>query len=154
MGVAAIALIAGGLQALSTVSGVMQARSQAKQQALEGEQKANAQSLKIRQQASAAKTSFFSSGLLLEGTPLSAIDNIFNAGLEDINRIGTNSNSAIKTTAGNARSKVLSSLSSIASTASFGGGDVSNGLNVGDSLTGNNASFNNSSLPWSSSYKG
>jgi hypothetical protein len=145
---AEIALIMGGLQALSAVSSMKQAKDQAKQQALEGEQRANAQSLKVRQQASAAKTSFFNSGLLLEGTPLSAIDNIFNTGLEDIGRIGSNTNSAIKTTAGNARNKFLSSLSNAAATASFGGGDS---LSGGDANLVTNFQADKS-LPWSSQY--
>jgi hypothetical protein len=56
----------------------------------EGKLAAKNKAQEVAQRTAAARTSFLSSGITMEGTPETAISGMFTTGLEDIRQIGTN----------------------------------------------------------------
>lgn len=77
------------------------------------------------------QSSFLNSGVTLEGTPMTMIENAFDLGTKDINQIATNANTKGKNSMIQARSKALGALGT--SFSNMGGvsdifGDTFNGI--------------------------
>lgn len=103
-----------GLQARQTIQ---QGKQEAKAVTQKAELDARNKALEIRRRTAALQSSFLSSGFEMEGTPISSITGVFDAGIADINQIGTNANIQSKNIMQNARSNALNNLLSTATTA-------------------------------------
>lgn len=79
-----------GFSALQAVSTIGAAKDQAKDTIAEGKMVAENKARETRLKADRARSSFLSSGITLEGTPMSALDDIYDTGLADIGQIGKN----------------------------------------------------------------
>ena len=125
MGIETIALI--GLAAASAASGISNAKDEAKSVVEQANIDAETSSKKTILKAARQRSSFLNSGLLLEGTPLAAIDDTFNIGIQDIDQITSNANAKSKNIVSSARTEALTSLAgtamgSVGSGSLFGGG--------------------------------
>jgi acyl CoA:acetate/3-ketoacid CoA transferase alpha subunit len=111
--VAAIAsLVSAVSQTASSFSGINNAKREASAKVAEGNIAAENKAREVLLKAAQARSSFLTSGLTLEGTPLAAIDDIFTVGLADINQIRSNTNVAASGIVSNARTKALKSAES------------------------------------------
>lgn len=120
-----------GLNLFSAASQQSAAKKQAKATIAEGNIVAANKAKEVARRAAAQQVSFLNSGLTLEGTPMNVIESTFNTGLEDINQIGANYNTAAKNQISAGRSAALSTLaSSFSSVAmpSIGGSSAFNGI--------------------------
>lgn len=77
--------------------------------------------------AARQQVSFLNSGLTLDGTPMSAIQNTFKTGLEDVNQITSNANKQAKNIISAGRSEAIGKLASAGAGVAFGGGDIFSG---------------------------
>lgn len=110
VGVETIAIA--GFTALSAYEKIQEGNSAAKAATQEGEyQITNAANDTVRQ-AGRLRSSFLSSGLTLDGGPLAAITQAFNAGNTNIARIAQNANNRSSNAMNAARSKALSTIAS------------------------------------------
>tara|TARA_R110000851_G_scaffold246062_1_gene398765 strand:- start:6495 stop:6962 length:468 start_codon:yes stop_codon:yes gene_type:complete len=113
-----------GLSVFSAVSSIGAAEDQAEatveQANLEAENKAK----QVRLKAASQQVSFLNSGLTLDGTPLSAIQNTFDTGISDVNQITSNANTQAKNIISSARTDAIGSIAGSFAGASFGGGDI------------------------------
>lgn len=91
----------------------------------------------VQARASKVKVSFLNSGLTLAGTPISAIESIFDVGLEDINLISKNANTQSKNIISKARNDAILSLA----TAAVGGIGGAGGFEGADRAIGNASGF-------------
>lgn len=124
------ATIAGGVQQMEA------AEDAAAAEVRRGDIEADNTAKRVRRQAGQAKTSFLSSGLELSGTPMAAIESIFDTGLEDINLIQSNSQSRAKNIISDARSGFITSLGTSVLSAGMGGGFSAPGItNFGQTAT-------------------
>ncbi len=126
MGIETIALAA--LTTASVYSSVSAGQKQAKQIVAQGELAAREKAKEVRLRTSRAKVSFLSSGLSLEGTPLNALESMFNTGIEDINQIRSNANAGAKNAIASARSQALRSITSAFAMSSFDLGFSNSGM--------------------------
>jgi biotin carboxylase len=122
-----ITLIVLGLTAVQGIAGVMSANKQAKAMAQEASLNASNKAKETRIKAARAQASFLSSGLSLQGTPETSIENIFLTGKQDIYRIRSNAKSEISSTIGAARNEALFSMAMAGAGAAQGSGMFSNG---------------------------
>lgn len=137
MGIATAALL--GLTAVGGLSGISDAKKNAKAIAAQGEQDALTSAQATQQKVSRAKVSFLNSGFTLEGTPMAALGGILNAGFQDVNNIAVNANSKAKNLVSAARTKAILGLGQAGLTAGIGAGL---GAGLGDSLTFGTESWN------------
>lgn len=109
-----------GFTALQAVGSIQQSKAQAKavvQQAnINMQNKAKETMLK----AARVQSSFLTSGLTLEGTPMAVIEDTFNTGLQDLNQIRSNANTEAKNIISAGRSEALGKLASGFSGMDFG----------------------------------
>ncbi len=105
--------IMAALMAVKTYGTIKQGKEQAKEFVRKGEFETKQKAKEIRMRAAAAKTSFLSSGLSLEGTPAMSLSSMFSVGMEDIQQIMTNANISAKGAISAARTKAISDIASI-----------------------------------------
>lgn len=118
MGIETISLIAAvGTTAFSAINTMTQAKQQAKATVQEANLNMKNKARETALKAASVKTSFLNSGLTLDGTPASSIDDVFNVGLADIDLLRTNANRASKNIMSSARMSVLSDVMKTASQA-------------------------------------
>lgn len=129
MGIETIALI--GLATASVVSGMSNARDEAKSVIEQGNIDAKSSGKRTVLKAAQQRSSFLNSGLLLEGTPLAAIDDTFNIGIQDIDQISSNANKKSKNIISSARTQALMTLATTAAT--VGGGSLFKGATTSTS---------------------
>ena len=115
-----------GLTAFQAVSQIKQSEREAEATVKAGDLQAEAKGKETRLRAARAKSSFLTSGLTLEGTPMAAIGDIFKTGLEDIDQISTNTNTRAKNIISSGRTQALGTLASGIGGA-FGTGDIFGG---------------------------
>lgn len=126
MGVEVAAIASALAKTASSFAGINNAQREAKAKVAEGNIAAEDKARQVRMKAAAARSSFLTSGLTLEGTPLAAIDDIFTVGLADMNQMRKNTDVAARGIVGNARTKALESAASTLTSMDFG--------NVGGSI--------------------
>lgn len=78
--------------------GIKQARAESNATIKQAETEARNLKLKTKAMAGAQKTSFASSGLELEGTPMAVIQNTYETGIADVNQYIKNANRQAKNT--------------------------------------------------------
>lgn len=105
--------------AISAKSQMKQAKSQAEAIARQGTLEAKNKARETVYKAANLRQSFLSSGLTLEGTPMSVINETINTGQEDISQIIANANARAKNTMSAGRTAALNKLGSAFSSASF-----------------------------------
>lgn len=101
-----------GLQVAKAVGDYNQSKSQARQIREQSKQAAKARAQEIRALAAEQRASYLASGLELEGTPMSVINDTYNTGLEDITAIGTSAKTQMKNTLRQGRSSLLGGFAS------------------------------------------
>lgn len=111
-----------GFTLLSAFSQMQSAKAQAKAITQEGALNAANKARETRIKAARVKSSFLSSGLELEGTPMSAISDTFNVGIADTSQIIKNANFQSRNTMSQARSKVIGDMAQSFGMAAMGGG--------------------------------
>ncbi len=131
MGIETALIATAVLSAASAVSGIQTANKAAKAKVQEGNLVLANKAKEIKAKASKAKVGFLNSGLTLEGGPTLAIDSIFDTGLEDINQIRTNYNTASKNIISEGRTKALEKLASAAGSFAMGSGMSMGGTSAG-----------------------
>lgn len=114
------ALIIGGLQLASGVSQMKDANRQARAIAAEGDIVAANKAKEIRAKAAMQKVSFLNSGLTLDGTPMSVIEETFDTGLQDVNQIRSNYGARAKSAVSAGRSAMLKGFASAAGSYAMG----------------------------------
>lgn len=141
MGLETVLLIAGTLGKAHMQASA--AEAQAKQAVREGELEAQERAKRTRAKAGAQKTSFLSSGLTLEGTPMSAIQATFKTGLEDVDLVLSNADRRAKNAHRAGRSQVIGTLASGARSFAGGGFETGGGgqLDLSGDLKGINVPF-------------
>jgi hypothetical protein len=126
-----IALV--GFAALSAVQQVRASEASADAAAAEGAAKVKSKAKETRIRAARAQSSFLTSGLTLDGTPMAAIEDIFSTGQEDIDQITSNTNTQTGNIISSGRTQALGTLASSVGGA-FGGGNIFGGATVGSTL--------------------
>lgn len=126
-------LILGGLTAAQAVGSVYSANQQAKALAKQGQVAAQEKAKQVSAQMAQQKTSFLSSELELEGTPMSVISSTANVGRADIENMVSNYNKQIKNTQRQGWTNALGSVASMG--ASMYAGGMFDGLLKGSSGT-------------------
>lgn len=101
-----------GLRVASAISDYKQSKSQAKSIKEQGRQMAAARANEIRALAAEQRVSYLASGLELEGTPMSVINDTYNTGMKDIAAIKSNTKTQMKNTLKQGKSSLLSGLAS------------------------------------------
>lgn len=161
-------IVFASLTALSAASKMSAARDQAKQitrngqaQAdalkVEGELAAKEKAKQIRHAAARQTSSFLSSGITLEGTPMDVLDETYTTGREDIENIGrnyqtsannvvSNANAQAKNTISSARTEVIGDIAGSFGNSTFGQSLFdSNGFTV--PFTGSSSYVNAAGIP-------
>lgn len=110
-----------GMNALSAVGSIQQSKAQAKAAVQEGNIAAQNKAKETKLKAASLQTSFLNSGLTLEGTPMSVIEDTFNTGMQDINQIKSNYDNKAKNIISAGRTEALGKLASGMSGMDFGG---------------------------------
>lgn len=119
-----------------------QAKATVREANLVSENKAKETVLK----AARLQSSFLSSGLTLEGTPMSVIDDTFNVGIADLNQIKDNANIQSKNLISQGRTQALSTIAGGFSGMDFGSlGFGSGGFTVPG--TGSSTTFSPNGVP-------
>ena len=90
------AAIIGGLQVASAIGNYNQAKSQARQTIRQGNQMAENRAKEISRLVAQQRVSYLASGLELDGTPQSVMNDTYNTGLEDIKAIKSNAKTQAK----------------------------------------------------------
>jgi len=116
-----------GLTAAAADAKIGQANKKANAVVDEGRLVAASKAQAVKVKASKAKVSFLNSGLELAGTPIAALTGIFDAGVNDINRIAEGANIKAANITSAARAQAISSLAMGAALSSFGGGSPTMG---------------------------
>ena len=123
------------MAAVSTAIGAVSTMSSAKKQAKSVVQQANIAAdntaKKTALRAASAKTSFLNSGLTLEGTPMTSINEMYTTGLADIAQIRSNADTQSKNIMSQARMSVFKDIASSAA-----------GQAAGSYMTGANSPIN------------
>lgn len=101
-----------GLQVAKAVSDYNQSKSQARAIREQGKQAAAARAQEIRALAAEQRVSYLASGLELEGTPTSVINDTYNTGLEDIKAINSNTRTQMKNVLKQGQASLLGGLAS------------------------------------------
>jgi hypothetical protein len=99
-----------GLSVASAASQQSAAKKQAKATIAEGNIVAANKAKEVARKAATQRVSFLNSGVTLDGTPMNVIESTFNTGLEDINQISSNYNTAAKNQIAAGRSAAIQSL--------------------------------------------
>ena len=129
MGVEVMALLTIGSSLLQARATNQAAEADAEAVVRQGELQGREKAKEVRLRAARQQSSFLTSGLTLEGTPMAAIQSTFATGLEDINQISENTNIRSKNIISTGRTEALSGLAgSVAG--SFGSGDIFSGSNT------------------------
>lgn len=126
MGFETAALI--GLTAVQASGAQRQARAEAKSVAERGTLDAANAAKQTVYRAATQRQSFLSSGLTLEGTPMSVINETIATGGADVGQIATNANRQSKAIISAGRSKALGIIASAAAGASFSSGNIAPGF--------------------------
>ena len=114
-------IILGGLSAASAIGSVYGANQQAKALAKQGQVAAQEKAKQVSALMAKQKTSFLSSELELEGTPMSVISSTANTGRADIENMTSNYNTQIKNTQRQGWTNALGSVASMGATMYAGG---------------------------------
>ena len=139
MGIAAAALV--GASVYSAYSGMQNAKKQSKALAEQGALEAENKATQVKAMAASQKTSYLSSGLELEGTPMAVLGSTYATGQKDIAQIISNYNTQSKNIMSEARTKALTSLASMGGTLYSGGaGGGSSTSNTMSSTSGGSVS--------------
>ncbi|MBQ5784654.1 MAG: hypothetical protein IIW11_06720 [Bacteroidales bacterium] len=117
-----------GLQVAKAVSDYNQSKSQARAIREQGKQAAATRAQEIRALAAEQRVSYLASGLELEGTPTSVINDTYNTGLEDIKAINSNTRTQMKNTLKQGQASLLGGLASAGASMY----DMYSGLNNAD----------------------
>lgn len=110
MGIETIAFAA--LTAMSAISKISAGKQQAKAAIQEGNINAANKAKETRYKAARQTLSFLNSGLTLEGTPSSVVDDTYATGIADTNQIISNANSKSKNIIAQSRSEAISTIAS------------------------------------------
>lgn len=113
---------------MSAQSQMRQAKSDANAVAQQGTLEAKNKARETVYKAAQMRQSFLSSGLTLEGTPMSVINETINTGKEDINQIIANANARSKNTMAAGRTNALNTLGKAFAQSSF---DLDMGFGAG-----------------------
>ena len=124
MGLETIAIL--GLSLFKANAAIKQSEREAQAVAEQGTLQAKEKGKETRLRAARVQSSFLTSGLTLEGTPMAAIQSTFSTGLEDINQITENANKRSKNIISSGRTAALTELAS-GIAGGFGGGDIFSG---------------------------
>lgn len=101
-----------GFTALQAAGSIKQSKAQAKAAIAEGNIAAENKAKETKLKAARLQSSFLSSGLTLEGTPQSVIDDTFNVGLTDLGQIKSNYDNKAKSIISAGRTEALGKLAS------------------------------------------
>lgn len=133
------------VSAVSTAIGAVSTMSSAKKQAKAVVQQANIAAdntaKKTALRAASAKTSFLNSGLTLEGTPMTSINEMYTTGLADIAQIRSNADTQSKNIMSQARMSVFKDIASSAAGQAAGGFMQDVGSSFGDALSASKGTF-------------
>lgn len=103
--------------------------------------------------AARQKVSFLQSGLALEGTPMAAVQGVFDTGIEDINLASRNANTRASNIVSQGRSAAIGTLMSTGASMFAGGmgmtGQSAGQLDIGGDLKGINVPFTGQSASFS-----
>ena len=110
-----------GFTALQAVGSIKQSKAQAQAAIAEGNIAAQNKAKETQLKAARLQSSFLSSGLTLEGTPQSVIDDTFNTGLTDLGQIKSNYDNKAKNIISAGRTEALGKLASGFSGVDWGG---------------------------------
>lgn len=108
MGLETIAIL--GLALFQADAAISQSEDEAQAVIDQANLDAENKSKETRLRAARQQVSFLNSGLTLEGTPLSAINSTFDAGIADVNQITSNANKQAKNIIAAGRTQAISSL--------------------------------------------
>lgn len=115
-----------GLAAFQASQTIKQSKAEAQSIVDQADLAAASKAKETKLKAARIQSSFLTSGLTLEGTPMSTIQSTFDTGLEDVNQITTNANTQAKQTISAGRTGALTSLASTAM-GTIGSGDLFSG---------------------------
>lgn len=121
MGLETIVIL--GLSLFKANAAIEQSEDRAKAIAEQGSLQAKKKGKEVRLRAARQQSSFLTSGLTLEGTPMAAIQSTFATGLEDIDLISTNANKRAKNAISAGRTAAIGELAG-GIAGSFGSGDI------------------------------
>lgn len=110
MGIETIAIL--GLAGLSAMNSINSSEKEAKATIAEGNIATANKGKETRAKAARLSSSFLNSGLTLEGTPMSTIEDTYNTGLQDIGQISSNYNNKASSIISKGRSAALSGMAS------------------------------------------
>lgn len=125
-----------GVTAYQAVSKTSAARKEAKAVTEEGRLLAENKARDTVREAGRLQSSFLSSGLTMEGTPMEVLKRSYQYGLEDINQIAKNANARSKNIMTKARTQMLEGFTSMVNGIDFGGGNALDDLTSGSSAFG------------------
>lgn len=131
MGLETIALL--GLSVLKASSAISQSEDEAQAVVDQANIQAENKGKEVRLRTARQQSSFLTSGLTLEGTPMASIQSTFETGLQDINQITTNANKRSKNIVSAGRTQALGELAG-GIAGGFGGGDIFGGATVGSTF--------------------
>lgn len=123
VGAETLLLVGSGLlTGASVIGGMRTAKKQAEAVVRQGEEQARQRARKTKILAGEQRASFLGSGLTLEGTPMSFIDETFATGLKDTRQILDNARLKSKNIMKQARNDAMGQLAGFALTAATSGG--------------------------------
>lgn len=130
------AAIIGGLQVASAIGNYNQAKSQARQAIKQGNQAAETRAKEISKLVAQQRVSYLASGLELDGTPQSVMNDTINTGLEDIKAIKSSAKTQAKNIIKTGQANLLGGLAQAGASAySAYSGFAKTPTQVGDTIT-------------------
>ena len=129
MGVETLSFLSLGLGLFQAHSGIGAAEDQAEAVVAQGNLQAEDRARRVRLNAATQQSSFLNSGLTLDGTPMSVIQNTFDVGISDINQITSNANKQSKNILSQARTQAITQIAgaAIGAAGGFGGAPATSG---------------------------
>lgn len=115
-------LIIGGLIGASALGSMSAAQKQAKANAQEGEIKTKELAKRTRYLAAEREVAFLNSGVTLEGTPMTILNETYDTGIADINQLRANYNAKSKSLIAKGRSEAIQKIVGGAMMAGAGSG--------------------------------
>lgn len=131
------AAIIGGLQVASAIGNYNQAKSQARQTIRQGNQMAENRAKEISRLVAQQRVSYLASGLELDGTPQSVMNDTYNTGLEDIKAIKSNAKTQAKNIIKTGQANLLGGLAQAGASAYsvYSGFSAPTSTQVGNTIT-------------------
>jgi hypothetical protein len=131
------AAIIGGLQVASAIGNYNQAKSQARQTIRQGNQMAENRAKEISRLVAQQRVSYLASGLELDGTPQSVMNDTYNTGLEDIKAIKSNAKTQAKNIIKQGQANLLGGLAQAGASAYsvYSGFSAPTSTQVGNTIT-------------------